>query len=145
TATGRNAGLSVALLYGLNTLGAALAAIVTAELLLALCGLSGSTVVGAMLNVLVAVTAVRLGMKVDGARVRPRDDASPPRTMGLFAGLSLAGLVAFVSLSQEMVWFRVVDYATHGDPRGFGRVLAAFLTGLASAAALATRVTRKHP
>lgn len=65
--------------------------------------------------------------------------------MGLFAGLSLAGLVAFVSLSQEMVWFRVVDYATHGDPRGFGRVLAAFLTGLASAAALATRVTRKHP
>lgn len=64
--------------------------------------------------------------------------------MKKFAVLSLlAAIAGYISLTQEMLWFRVVSYATGGSPVVFAQVLGAFLVGAALGSLLGDRITRK--
>ncbi|VAX24007.1 hypothetical protein MNBD_NITROSPINAE02-2212 [hydrothermal vent metagenome] len=49
----------------------------------------------------------------------------------------LSALVGFISLSQEIIWFRTLTYATAGDPKTFSYMLGFFLLGIAFGAWLA--------
>ena len=43
----------------------------------------------------------------------------------------LSGLTGFLSLSQEIIWIRILMYATGGIPQVFAYVLGFFLIGIA--------------
>jgi spermidine synthase len=43
----------------------------------------------------------------------------------------LAALAGYISMSQEIVWFRALSYATGGAPSAFAALLGAFLVGIA--------------
>lgn len=45
--------------------------------------------------------------------------------------LVLAAVTGFIALSYELVWYRVVSFATWGRPAAFGLLLAAYLLGIA--------------
>ncbi len=71
------------------------------------------------------------------ARLAADARATPPAHRGLV--LFLAAATGYVSLSQEMVWMRVVGYMTGGAPAVFAHVLGFFLLGVAFGALLAER------
>ena len=58
------------------------------------------------------------------------------------AALLVVALCGFVSLSFEILWFRVFSFATGGMPWTFGRVLGAFLIGLAQGSLVSRRFVR---
>ena len=56
--------------------------------------------------------------------------------------LLLSFSVGFLSLSQEIVWVRLVSFAQGGRPQAFSLVLAAFLAGIALGAIVGRRLSR---
>jgi predicted membrane-bound spermidine synthase len=56
--------------------------------------------------------------------------------------LLLSFSVGFLSLSQEIVWVRLVSFAQGGRPQAFSLVLAAFLAGIALGAIVGRRLCR---
>jgi spermidine synthase len=55
-----------------------------------------------------------------------------------------AALAGFISLSSEILWFRVYSYLTGGSPVTFGLMLGIYLAGLATGADVAGRFCRKR-
>ena len=60
-------------------------------------------------------------------------------------GWSLAFFIGFLSLSQEILWVRVVTFAHQGVPHSFALVLAVFLFGVASGATAGKRLCGRWP
>jgi len=65
---------------------------------------------------------------------------SGSRTMPPVGILLLSAAVGYISLSQEILWMRLLSYATGGAPEVFGHVLGVFLLGIALGALLGRRV-----
>lgn len=51
--------------------------------------------------------------------------------MGFAVALAVAAAAGFIALSYEILWYRVISYASWGLPGAFGLLLAAYLFGLA--------------
>jgi spermidine synthase len=51
--------------------------------------------------------------------------------MGLVVALVVAAAAGFIALSYEILWYRVISYASWGLPGAFGLLLSAYLLGLA--------------
>lgn len=56
--------------------------------------------------------------------------------MSRYVALATAGLVGFMSLSYEMLWYRAFSFTTGGSPTVFGALLFAFLLGIAIGAVM---------
>lgn len=129
-------GATVGRLYGLNTLGAALASLLTVDVLFVLFGRQAVVWGAVLLNFSVAVLVLRVG-----GRLRALRDTEPTQERGKAPRgarslppawvLVVAALVGFVSLSQEILWVRVIGFAMLGIPQVFGHVLGVFLIGVA--------------
>lgn len=129
----QNLGQSVGLLYGLNTLGSAMAAPFTSDVLFVLGGLRDAVHVAAGLNLAVALGVITL--------VRPREplhrgeepSSDSPIRWSLSPGLVtlLAAASGYLALSQEIVWMRLVSHMSGGRPHVFAHVLGALLAGMA--------------
>lgn len=63
--------------------------------------------------------------------------------MTIRAAALVAGIAGFVSLSYEILWFRVYSYITGGSPVTFGLLLGLYLAGLAVGADLAGKICRR--
>ncbi len=151
----RNIGKSVGLLYFINTMGSAIACFITADILFVVCGLQATVVVAAIGNFLVGFLVYRYAQRLAGER-KPGsvtnpcaplvDEAAqpsplpPPRQgekgQALRFGLVLvlSAVIGYISLSQEILWFRAVGYASGGRPDVFAHVLGFFLCGVACGA-----------
>jgi predicted membrane-bound spermidine synthase len=57
--------------------------------------------------------------------------------MGLVLTLLVAAATGFIALSYEILWYRVISFASWGLPGAFGLLLAAYLLGLAFGARIA--------
>jgi spermidine synthase len=64
--------------------------------------------------------------------------------VSLILALVIAALTGFVSLSYELLWFRVYSFVTEGSPRAFGLLLGAYLAGLAIGAFGSGIYCRRH-
>ena len=142
----RNIGRTVGLLYAVNTFGSALAAFATVQVLFVLTGLRASIVLAAFCNFLTAAMVWRVSLRLraeEGAGAAPAAAAPPSgaRPHALPYGMALAGLAAigFISLSLEILWFRLLGFLTASRPEVFGMLLAAFLVGIASGSLRAQR------
>ena len=58
--------------------------------------------------------------------------------------LVLSACVGYISLSEEIIWTRVLGYATAADPRAFAHVLGAFLLGIAIGAYLSQHLINRY-
>ena len=128
---------TIALLYGLNTAGAALGAATASWLLIGSFGFVGTIQIGAVGNILVAAGALVLlrSAASDAPQAPPTQSApavTPPNTRIDLRGWCLIyALAGFVALSLELLWFRLLDVTIKSSPYTFGHLLAFFLGFLA--------------
>jgi len=57
----------------------------------------------------------------------------------------LSFCVGFLSLSQEILWVRLVSFSQHGRPQAFSIVLTAFLIGIALGAIAGKKICQREP
>jgi spermidine synthase len=134
----RNVGQSVGLLYCVNTVGSAAACFAAAFFLMRVAGMQGCIAIAASLNVAVGGLAL-----LAGSQDRRRNAAllatpatavpSSPPPVRIMVAIGAAALIGFVSLSYEIIWFRVFSIATNASP-AFALILGIYLAGVANGA-----------
>src|SRR5204862_3844255 len=115
-----NLGRSVGLLYFINTLGSAIACFLTADLLFVFLGQQAAVLVAAAFNLLVGAMVWRYMRRRGGSVGSASADAmidepipsaeADPTFLSSPILLLLSAAVGYISLSQELVWMRVVSY-----------------------------------
>ena len=122
-------------LYFANTLGGAIAALLTAVVLVPLFGFDGAVRIGAAANVLCAAGGVLLAWRHPRERhpahvVRPA--AESPVSPGAWAGWLVHAFVAGASgIAWEVLAFRLIENVAKSRAETFAIILSVFLTGLA--------------
>lgn len=120
----------LALLYGINTLGAVAGALVATFVMLERFGNRATLLLAAALNIAVGALAFYLGRRtVRQETAAPeegfRASALPPRLV-----LVAAAFVGFAFLLMELVWYRMLSPLLGGTTFMFGLVLAIALAGI---------------
>jgi spermidine synthase len=131
-------------LYGVNTLGAALGALLTPWVLVRALGFAGSVRLGVVVNLACAAggLALALGERPGARGVSPRSAQSPEPAApqkGFSQWLLLYALSGFVALSLEILWFRILGVVLKSNAFTFSTLLALYLTGVGGGAVLARR------
>jgi spermidine synthase len=129
----------MALLYGVNTFGAIVGALVAGLWLIPGQGLQRTFLIAGAINLLVGTIAVVAGMRVmadDRADERPSDTpvASPHSELDsgrLRLVLLVFAVSGFTSLALEVVWFRVLTLFLRPTVYGYAFMLATILAGIA--------------
>lgn len=135
---------TVGRLYGANTLGAAAAGVAMSARwgLLGRMGIEGAVETAASLNILAALAVLVLVIARVGTPSTSADAAAEPQAAAGGSGaprdldrakvawIATYGLVGFVSLSLEIVWFRLLNVLVDSTTFTFGRLLTLFLFGL---------------
>lgn len=146
---------TIGLLYGVNTLGAALGALTGTWLLVGAFGFVGTVRIGAVLNFVAAAGAValaaRLGREADLPHREhppiPPESSEPlgadARPFRLGTWVSIYALSGFVALSLEILWFRVLDVTIKSSPYVFGHLLGTFLIFLAAGSLVGAWIVRR--
>ena len=139
-------------LFGANTFGAAMGALLTTWWLIPQLGLAGSLRLSAWLNAIVAIAgvplAIRFGRSWRGSVQSDRPvEALPAASQDLrlsfrvWAGLY--GLSGFLALSLEVIWFRIFGVMMKSSSFTFGTLLAVYLAGLGLGAVAGSRLARR--
>lgn len=135
-------------LYALNTAGAALGATVAGFVLIPSVGLTRTTLVGVLLNLVAATVAWSLarvrGTKHSARSPRAKNDA--PSTSDVTPAvipLTLAALSGLAALSYEVAFTRALAVVLGPTSYAFAAMLAAFITGMAVGATVAARRVRQ--
>jgi spermidine synthase len=134
-------------LYYLNTLGAAVGAIVTGYVLVSLVGLDGCVYVAAGINVAVAATILQARRMARHARAAVPPDPhapGPPHALGRLAYL-LVFVTGMVAIGYEIVWYRVIGVLVKDSPYAFASVLAVYLLGVALGSRWVHRFLDRRP
>jgi len=131
----------LALLYGLNTLGAVTGALLATFVLLEQFGNRLTLIVAVLLNVLVAVAARSMSREadVDPTRTPPIRGTEEPRnprnelegaTLPRAVVYGASAAVGFSFLLMELVWYRMLSPLLGGTTFMFGLILAIALLGI---------------
>jgi spermidine synthase len=137
-------------LYGLNTMGAAVGALLSAYVLIGLFGLDGTTRIAASVNLTLAiVVSMLVARRPDDDRREtpprstisdfPAADSSRARKLGYRTILVFSFLSGLTALGYEIVWYRILGVMLHGTVYVFGTILFVFLAGNAFGSLLAGR------
>lgn len=149
----------LAVLYGANTLGAALGAFAASYWLIGVWGLDGAAYIAAAMNLLVAAmvlaaTLLAAASARGGANPVQTGEAGGQRTARLKADVGtkptdrawprgwlggLSFLSGFVGLGLEIVWYRLLACILHGTVYVFGTILCVYLLGIACGSLAARR------
>ena len=138
---------TIALLYGLNVLGAAAGALLAPWVLVRYLGMEGAALVGAGANLLAAAAALAAGFAAapdEPAGPTPEAGprlAGPATAVGTFPlWLTLYAVSGFVALSLELVWFRLIEVGVKSTAFTFGTVLCVYLLGLGVGSLVGSRL-----
>ena len=140
-------GTSVALLYGANTLGAALGALMAGYWILPELGVWRTTLAAAGLNLAVAWLALTLTRRLPSGRVAAAPAAAEPvqgaeaRRLGHIALLVL-GVGGVVTLALEVNYIHLLAVVAGNSVYAFSLMLFAFLIGLGAGAEIARQLLR---
>lgn len=148
--TVKSVGRSVSALYFVNTLGSAAASFATVHLLFYYLNLKLSLVVAALFNFAVVYLVLKKFSLVDHSftPINPTHLHNSPATsksnrFQLSLILFLSALIGYISLSQEILWMRLIGYATGGIATVFGNLLCFFLLGIAAGSLWAATICKK--
>jgi predicted membrane-bound spermidine synthase len=138
TAKIETASATVGFLYGVNTLGAALGALITPWILLRHFAFPEILRMGAALNAICAIGALLAWWWLGPDRARDPGEAVPLETERSQANpfsariwMLIYALSGFIALSLEIVWFRILGVVQKSTSFTFPTLLAVYLGGLA--------------
>lgn len=144
-------GHHAAKLYAVNTLGAAIGALVTGFVLLPKLGMLRTTFVGVAVNVALAALAWRLSfarLSVDPlskTTPQPATHAGPDETarVSMTAPLIVVAVSGAAALTLEIAWTRTLAMIVGPTTYAFSAMLSSFILALAAGAAAGTWVARR--
>lgn len=140
-------GRRIGLLYACNTAGAVGGALLGALVLLPRYGLTKTTWVAAVINLLVALLAFTV-IKTSEQHANAQEMPLPPERMR--AGFSAAWVLPLMALSgavsflHEVLWTRMLSHVLGSSIYAFGVMLASFLTGIALGGGLGAVLARRR-
>jgi spermidine synthase len=130
----QGSGEVIGVLYGINTLGAAIGAILSAYVLIGRLGFDGSTYFAVGLNTIVGLSALllmRWGQIVTTQTPDLSRSPAPNGRWGYTTILLSSFLVGFIGLGFEMLWIRILLIVNKNTAFAFPSILFTFLIGLA--------------
>jgi spermidine synthase len=133
----------VALLYGVNTLGAVAGALLSTFWLLEFAGTRATLWLACLVNLALGFVALRMGRELPVPQAPEKaqpDSPAPPR---LVLGAAAATGLAFASM--ELVWYRMLAPLLGGSTYTFGLILAVALLGIGLGAAAYAGLWRNRP
>jgi predicted membrane-bound spermidine synthase len=147
-------------LYGVNTLGAALGALISGWLLGRMFGFETTLRIGATLNCLCALAAILLASRlsvsvsvpgeIDSESLLPKAEALPnlpdssERSFSFPTWILVYALSGFIALSLEILWFRVMSIMAKTVSFTFATLLSLYLFGLAAGTFLGICLVNKR-
>jgi spermidine synthase len=137
-------GWKVGLLYAANTLGAALGIITASFFLIELFGVFATTVIAAMLNLLIAFIAFKFASSAGDLH----DDKQPAvqsrawDTRGRIAAAVLTASGA-IALASEVLWTRTLETLVGNSTYAFSTIVLLYLVGIASGSWLMSIVVNR--
>lgn len=120
-------------LYAVNTMGAALGAVLSAYFMIGYLGLFGATLSAAALNIGLSIAALMFIPRRESTEAKTYfAPAAAPRTTatGMLV-VTCALLSGATALGYELVWYRMLTVLLHGTVYVFGTILFVFLCGIA--------------
>lgn len=127
----------VALLYGVNTLGAVAGTLLSTFYLLERFGNRATLFLAVGLNVIVAIVARFLPLSSRAASEGPgREERDDPASASPTFFYAASATVGFAFLLMELVWYRMLSPILGGTTYMFGLVLAVALAGIGLGGAL---------
>ncbi|MFN0317910.1 MAG: fused MFS/spermidine synthase, partial [Burkholderiales bacterium] len=153
-------GRSVAVLYGANTLGAALGALMAGYFVLPTLGVQRTTLAAAAINMIVALMAIEMHKRVlakpratnpnadDSRTFTPEHPLTSPegkevRWLGNLA-LVILGVGGIVTLAIEIKYFHMLSVVAGNSTYAFSLMLFTFLLGLGAGAEVARRLLQRR-
>ncbi len=141
---------SLALLYGLNTLGAVAGTALAGFFLIEFVGIRASLWAAAAVSLGIGVAALRLPGSAGDPEVDPVREFGPPPPPPQSAtlrrvALVLLALTAFASLLDEIAWTRVLIMVVGSSTYAFTLVLLVFLLGIGLGSAFVARRSAVRP
>jgi MFS family permease len=124
-----NVGESVGSLYCVNTFGSGVACLAAAVVLMRLLGETGSVRLACCFNL--AVGAIALATVTPSNRQKSLRDREASQTIPLWISVLLAGIIGFVALAYEIIWYRLYSFTTAGTAQCFAQLLGFYLIGIA--------------
>ena len=127
-------GRVIGLLYGINTLGAALGTLLAGYVLIGFLGFDGAVYVAVLLNGLVGLFAFILScwqLSVAGWSEKAQRTMGGNIVWGYKTILLASFLVGFIGLGFEMLWIRILLIVNKNTAYAFPSILFVFLLGLA--------------
>jgi predicted membrane-bound spermidine synthase len=148
----RNVGRSVGTLYFLNTMGSTIACFLERKILMRVLGQSGSVNLAAAMNATIGISVLvafylfyRQTPSVYQDHAEGEDSGTARISGGLLPfplAVLIAGAAGFISLSYEIIWYRLYSFASGGEAKSFAYLLGAFLAGIAIGSAVSQRLCR---
>jgi spermidine synthase/MFS family permease len=120
----------LALLYGINTLGAVAGALISTFVLLERFGNRLTLLIAAVLNIAIGALAFSLGRKTTKQEHAVAEEGFRASALPSRLVLVAAALVGFAFLLMELVWYRMLSPLLGGTTFMFGLVLAIALAGI---------------
>lgn len=134
-------------LYGLNTIGAALGALLCGFWLINYLGMPGTLIFAVLINGIIGLSCVMAGRKagalqvaaeqvVADSRRSPREDAEEITKFSEYPGAVIGALVIFAvsgfcAMSYEVIWTKLLGLIVGPTTYSFTIVLVSFILGLA--------------
>ncbi len=127
-------GQIIGILYGINTVGAAVGTLAAGYILIGSFGFDGSIHFAFALNSLVGLLAVLTSRAASGTSQKSEERSVLPQKLdakwGYLRILFASFLVGFIGLGYEMLWIRVLSIINKNTAYGFPSILFVFLVGL---------------
>jgi spermidine synthase len=146
-----NVGSSLGALYFVNTLGSGVACIVIARPLMNYFGQSGSVRCAALVNALVGGSALFYSYHFNRTERKHRSpgELRPSGAMGrpLFpfsVALICSAFCGLTALSYEIIWYRLLAFATADSAPIFASLLGSYLVGIALGSRFAETFAERH-
>ncbi|MCL4677120.1 MAG: fused MFS/spermidine synthase [Alphaproteobacteria bacterium] len=132
----RQSQVPIATLYGLNTLGAALGALLSAFLFIPMLGVQNTIWLNSSINLLVGITAIMLGREVLFANRLSADSKTAEPPFKFFMALLIVFATGCATFMLEVAWFRALTAAFMSTTDAFAIMLSCVLIALGLGARL---------
>lgn len=143
----RQHGTSLSILYGLNTLGAALGSLIAAFILIPALGVAGAVKAIAAVNIFVGILAILKGKPLKTGLAdfpEERDTRSDRQAFRAWQENVLVFATGFTTLALEVAWFRSFTAALWSTTASFAIMVSSVLLSLGIAAQIAPLIRKKN-